>query len=59
MARVARLLERAARLSDSLGGGSLTALPIIETQAGDVAAYIPTNVPNRRVACSPVFCAVR
>ena len=37
-----RLLERAARLSDSLGGGSLTALPIIETQAGDVAAYIPT-----------------
>ena len=39
-----RLLERAARLSDSLGGGSLTALPIIETQAGDVAAYIPTNV---------------
>ena len=39
-----RLLERAARLSDELGGGSLTALPIIETQAGDVAAYIPTNV---------------
>lgn len=39
-----RLLERAARLNDSLGGGSLTALPIIETQAGDVAAYIPTNV---------------
>ena len=39
-----RLLERAARLSDSLGGGSLTALPIIETQAGDVSAYIPTNV---------------
>ena len=39
-----RLLERAARLSDKLGGGSLTALPIIETQAGDVAAYIPTNV---------------
>ena len=39
-----RLLERAARLSDELGGGSLTALPIIETQAGDVSAYIPTNV---------------
>ena len=39
-----RLLERAARLNDALGGGSLTALPIIETQAGDVSAYIPTNV---------------
>ena len=39
-----RLLERAARLSDELGGGSLTALPIIETHAGDVSAYIPTNV---------------
>ena len=39
-----RLLERAAHLSDKLGGGSLTALPIIETQAGDVSAYIPTNV---------------
>ena len=39
-----RLLERAARMSDQLGGGSLTALPIIETQAGDVSAYIPTNV---------------
>ncbi len=39
-----RLLERACKLSDALGGGSLTALPIIETQAGDVAAYIPTNV---------------
>lgn len=39
-----RLLERAARLSDELGGGSLTALPIIETQGGDVSAYIPTNV---------------
>jgi F-type H+-transporting ATPase subunit alpha len=39
-----RLLERSARLSDSAGGGSLTALPIIETQAGDVSAYIPTNV---------------
>jgi F-type H+-transporting ATPase subunit alpha len=39
-----RLLERAARLSDEMGGGSLTALPIIETQEGDVSAYIPTNV---------------
>ncbi len=39
-----RLLERASKLSDALGGGSLTALPIIETQAGDVSAYIPTNV---------------
>ena len=39
-----RLLERAAKLSDAPGGGSLTALPIIETKAGDVSAYIPTNV---------------
>ena len=39
-----RLLERAAKLDDEHGGGSLTALPIIETQAGDVSAYIPTNV---------------
>mgnify|MGYP002660486249 FL=1 len=39
-----RLLERAAKLSDELGGGSMTALPVIETQAGDVSAYIPTNV---------------
>jgi F-type H+-transporting ATPase subunit alpha len=39
-----RLLERSCKLSDELGGGSLTALPIVETQAGDVAAYIPTNV---------------
>lgn len=39
-----RLLERASRLSDALGGGSITALPVIETQAGDVSAYIPTNV---------------
>ncbi len=39
-----RLLERAARLSDSLGGGSMTALPIVETQGGDISAYIPTNV---------------
>ena len=39
-----RLLERAAKMSDEKGGGSLTALPVIETQAGDVSAYIPTNV---------------
>jgi proton translocating ATP synthase F1 alpha subunit len=39
-----RLLERAAKMSDDFGGGSLTSLPIIETQAGDVSAYIPTNV---------------
>ena len=39
-----RLLERAAKLNDNLGSGSLTALPVIETQAGDVSAYIPTNV---------------
>src|SRR5947207_12739983 len=39
-----RLLERAAKLSNEMGGGSLTALPIIETQAGDISAYIPTNV---------------
>ncbi|MDJ0114588.1 F0F1 ATP synthase subunit alpha, partial [Rhodococcus erythropolis] len=39
-----RLLERSAKLSDALGGGSLTALPIIETKANDVSAYIPTNV---------------
>ena len=39
-----RLLERSAKVSDELGAGSLTALPIIETQAGDVSAYIPTNV---------------
>ena len=38
------MLERAAKLNDKSGGGSLTALPIIETQAGDVSAYIPTNV---------------
>jgi F-type H+/Na+-transporting ATPase subunit alpha len=37
-------LERSARLSDKLGGGSITALPIIETKAGDISAYIPTNV---------------
>lgn len=39
-----RLLERSAQLSDELGGGSMTALPIVETQAGDVSAYIPTNI---------------
>lgn len=39
-----RLLERAAKLSDDIGSGSLTALPVVETQAGDVSAYIPTNV---------------
>ena len=39
-----RLLERSAKLSDALGGGSLTSLPIVETQAGDISAYIPTNV---------------
>jgi len=39
-----RLLERAAKMSDAMGGGSLTALPIVETQAGDVSAYIPTNI---------------
>lgn len=39
-----RLLERAAKLNDSLGGGSITALPFVETQAGDISAYIPTNV---------------
>ena len=42
--RHARLFERAARVDESVGGGSMTALPIIETQAGDVSAYIPTNV---------------
>ena len=39
-----RLLERAAKMSDAMGGGSLTAIPVIETQAGDVSGYIPTNV---------------
>ena len=54
-----RLLERSSRLSDEKGGGSITALPIIETQAGDVSAYIPTNVisitdgrSSWRVVCS-------
>ena len=62
-----RLLERAAKLSDELGGGSLTALPFIETQAGDVSAYIPTNVdfdhrrpdlPRRRPLSSRVRPAI-
>ena len=48
-----RLLERAAQLSPELGGGSLTALPIIETQAGDVSAYIPTNVSS--ITDGPIF----
>jgi F-type H+-transporting ATPase subunit alpha len=48
-----RLLERAAKMSDKFGGGSLTALPIIETQGGDVSAYIPTNVRHH----SPYFFA--
>ena len=43
-----RLLERAAKMNDKFGGGSLTALPIIETQGGDVSAYIPTNVSRRK-----------
>ena len=43
-----RLLERSAKLNDLYGGGSLTALPIVETQAGDVSAYIPTNVISVR-----------
>ena len=48
-----RLLERAAKMSDKFGGGSLTALPIIETQGGDVSAYIPTNVRAVRHPTSP------
>ena len=59
-----RLLERSSKLSDELGGGSITALPIIETQAGDVSAYIPTNVISItdgqifwRVICSSPVCA--
>jgi F-type H+-transporting ATPase subunit alpha len=48
-----RLLERAVKLNDDLGGGSLTALPIIETQAGDVSAYIPTNVISARSSSRP------
>ena len=61
-----RLLERSARLSDELGGGSITALPIVETQAGDVSAYIPTNVISitdgqifLEVRCSSRACARR
>lgn len=46
-----RLLERAAKMSDKFGGGSLTALPIIETQGGDVSAYIPTNVSAVNYSC--------
>ena len=54
-----RLLERAARLSDELGGGSLTALPIIETQAGDVSAYIPTNVISQIKAIKKIAAPIR
>jgi F-type H+-transporting ATPase subunit alpha len=50
-----RLLERACKLSDQLGGGSLTALPVIETQAGDVSAYIPTNVDGQIFLESDLF----
>jgi len=46
------LLERAAKMSDKFGGGSLTALPIIETQGGDMSAYIPINVSLSLLACS-------
>ena len=52
-----RLLERACKLSDELGGGSLTALPMIETQAGDVSAYIPTNVIS--ITDGQIFLRVR
>ena len=52
-----RLLERACKLSDELGGGSLTALPVIETQAGDISAYIPTNVIS--ITDGQIFLAVR
>ena len=47
-----RLLERAAKMNEKFGGGSLTALPIIETQGGDVSAYIPTNVSLSRIIYS-------
>jgi len=47
-----RLLERAAKMNEKFGGGSLTALPIIETQGGDVSAYIPTNVSLLRLLFS-------
>jgi len=48
-----RLLERAAKMNEKFGGGSLTALPIIETQGGDVSAYIPTNVSPLRLPFFP------
>jgi F-type H+-transporting ATPase subunit alpha len=54
-----RLLERSAKLNDELGAGSLTALPIIETQAGDVSAYIPTNVisiTDGQIYLEPALC---
>src|SRR4030095_9422076 len=51
--RPSRLLERAAKLNDKHGGGSLTALPIIETQAGDLSAYIPTHVIS--ITDGPIF----
>ena len=50
-----RLLERAAKMNDKFGGGSLTALPIIETQGGDVSAYIPTNVCSPLCTCSCAY----
>ena len=53
-----RLLERAAKMSDKFGGGSLTALPIIETQGGDVSAYIPTNVRLPNVLFDPIVSTV-
>ena len=49
-----RLLERAAKMNDNFGGGSLTALPIIETQGGDVSAYIPTNVSDTIIFATSV-----
>ena len=52
-----RLLERAAKMNDDFGGGSLTALPVIETQAGDVSAYIPTNVIS--ITDGQVSCKIR
>ena len=50
-----RLLERAAKMNDKFGGGSLTALPIIETQGGDVSAYIPTNVCFKAMVCQNTY----
>jgi len=55
LSKYSRLLERAAKLSSELGEGSMTALPIVETQAGDVSAYIPTNVIS--ITDGQVFCA--